>query len=47
MQLAALEKTFQQNQASQFMQQGLTLRDSARFDCRGYLSFGQDCEIFF
>ncbi len=45
MQLAALEKTFQQNQASQFMQQGLTLRDSARFDCRGYLSFGQDCEI--
>jgi bifunctional UDP-N-acetylglucosamine pyrophosphorylase/glucosamine-1-phosphate N-acetyltransferase len=38
MQLAALEKTFQQNQASQFMQQGLTLRDSARFDGRGYLS---------
>ena len=44
-QLAALEKVFQQNQANQFMQQGLTLRDPDRFDCRGRLSFGQDCEI--
>ncbi|SMN13993.1 N-acetylglucosamine-1-phosphate uridyltransferase / Glucosamine-1-phosphate N-acetyltransferase [Bathymodiolus heckerae thiotrophic gill symbiont] len=44
-QLAELERTFQQNQANQFMQQGLTLKDPARFDCRGRLSFGQDCEI--
>jgi bifunctional UDP-N-acetylglucosamine pyrophosphorylase/glucosamine-1-phosphate N-acetyltransferase len=27
------------------MQQGLTLKDPARFDCRGTLNFGQDCEI--
>ncbi len=44
-QLAELERTFQQNQATQFMQQGLMLKDPARFDCRGGLSFGQDCEI--
>ena len=44
-QLAELERTFQKNQATQFMQQGLTLKDPTRFDCRGSLSFGQDCEI--
>ncbi len=44
-QLAELERTYQQNQATQFMQQGLMLKDPARFDCRGSLSFGQDCEI--
>lgn len=44
-QLAELERTFQQNQATGFMQQGLMLKDPARFDCRGTLSFGQDCEI--
>ncbi len=44
-QLAELERTFQQNQASKFMQQGLGLKDPTRFDCRGLLSFGQDCEI--
>ena len=44
-QLAELERTFQQNQAAEFMQQGLGLKDPARFDCRGSLSFGQDCEI--
>lgn len=44
-QLAELERTLQQNQANQFMQQGLTLKDPARFDCRGLLDFGQDCEI--
>ncbi|RUM78673.1 MAG: bifunctional N-acetylglucosamine-1-phosphate uridyltransferase/glucosamine-1-phosphate acetyltransferase, partial [Candidatus Thioglobus sp.] len=27
------------------MQQGLGLKDPARFGCRGNLSFGQDCEI--
>ena len=44
-QLAELERVFQKNQAVSFMQQGLTLKDPARFDCRGTLSFGQDCEI--
>ncbi|EEZ80238.1 MAG: N-acetylglucosamine-1-phosphate uridyltransferase, partial [uncultured Candidatus Thioglobus sp.] len=44
-QLAELERTFQQNQATEFMQQGLTLKDPDRFDCRGTLDFGQDCEI--
>ncbi|SFV82767.1 N-acetylglucosamine-1-phosphate uridyltransferase / Glucosamine-1-phosphate N-acetyltransferase [hydrothermal vent metagenome] len=44
-QLAELERTFQQNQATRFMQQGLGLKDPARFDCRGSLNFGQDCEI--
>ncbi|MEO1939087.1 bifunctional UDP-N-acetylglucosamine diphosphorylase/glucosamine-1-phosphate N-acetyltransferase GlmU, partial [Candidatus Thioglobus sp.] len=44
-QLAKLERTFQLDQATAFMQQGLTLKDPARFDCRGSLSFGQDCEI--
>jgi len=44
-QLAELERVFQKNQAVNFMQQGLTLKDPARFDCRGTLNFGQDCEI--
>ncbi|WP_300428944.1 bifunctional UDP-N-acetylglucosamine diphosphorylase/glucosamine-1-phosphate N-acetyltransferase GlmU [Candidatus Thioglobus sp.] len=44
-QLAELERVFQKNQAVSFMQQGLTLKDPARFDCRGTLNFGQDCEI--
>ncbi len=44
-QLAELEREFQQNQATKFMQQGLTLKDPARFDCRGSFSFGKDCEV--
>ncbi len=44
-QLAELERVFQKNQAVSFMQQGLTLKDPARFDCRGTLNFDQDCEI--
>lgn len=42
-QLAELERAFQHNQAVQFMQDGLTLKDPNRFDCRGTLTFGQDC----
>ncbi len=45
MQLAQLERTLQHNQAKQFMQQGLSLKDPMRFDCRGSLNFGKDCEI--
>ncbi len=44
-QLAELEREFQQHQATKFMQQGLTLKDPARFDCRGSFSFGKDCEV--
>ncbi|WXU00592.1 MAG: Bifunctional protein GlmU [Catillopecten margaritatus gill symbiont] len=44
-QLAELERIFQKNQATQFMQEGLTFKDPSRFDCRGMLNFGQDCEI--
>ncbi|MBW5291225.1 MAG: N-acetylglucosamine-1-phosphate uridyltransferase [Candidatus Ruthia sp. Asou_11_S2] len=44
-QLAELERIFQKNQATQFMQQGLGLKDPNRFDCRGAFTFGQDCEI--
>ena len=42
-QLAALERTFQKNQADKFMLDGLTLKDPLRFDCRGSFSFGKDC----
>jgi len=44
-QLAKLERMLQQNQANKFMQQGLTLKDPTRFDCRGSLDFGKDCEV--
>ena len=44
-QLAELERTHQLNQANEFMQSGLMLKDPNRFDCRGSLSFGTDCEI--
>ena len=44
-QLSELERIHQLNQADQFMRDGLLLRDATRFDCRGELSFGQDCEI--
>ena len=46
-QLAELERIYQQQQAIKYMQLGLSLKDPSRFDCRGDLSFGQDCEIDF
>lgn len=46
-QLAQLERIFQHRKAVQYMQLGLSLKDPSRFDCRGDLSFGQDCEIDF
>ncbi|MEG2920607.1 MAG: bifunctional UDP-N-acetylglucosamine diphosphorylase/glucosamine-1-phosphate N-acetyltransferase GlmU [Acinetobacter sp.] len=42
MQLATLEREFQNNQAKKLMQQGVHLIDPARFDLRGHLSVGQD-----
>jgi len=46
-QLAELERIYQQQKANQYMEQGLSLKDPSRFDCRGELTFGQDCEIDF
>jgi len=44
-QLAELERVFQLRQARQLMEDGLTLRDPARFDLRGELVIGRDVEI--
>ena len=45
MQLAALERQFQNFQAKQLMQQGVHLIDPNRFDLRGTLKCGQDVQI--
>lgn len=44
-QLAELERITQQEQAEEFMLQGLCLKDHNRFDCRGKLNFSKDCII--
>lgn len=44
-QQAQLERFYQQSQAERLMQDGVTLLDPARFDCRGELSVGTDVEI--
>jgi bifunctional UDP-N-acetylglucosamine pyrophosphorylase/glucosamine-1-phosphate N-acetyltransferase len=44
-QLAELERLLQQKQVNAFMADGLGVKDPARFDCRGTLSFGKDCMI--
>ncbi|PLY16902.1 MAG: UDP-N-acetylglucosamine diphosphorylase/glucosamine-1-phosphate N-acetyltransferase [Sedimenticola sp.] len=45
LQLAELERHYQQTQAQRLMRDGVTLRDPARFDLRGSLEAGQDVEI--
>ena len=45
MQLAELERIFQQTQARQLLQNGVTLLDPSRFDLRGSLKHGQDVQI--
>ena len=40
-----MERIHQKNQAEQLMQQGVTLRDPARFDLRGELKCGRDVVI--
>jgi len=45
MQLAELERWYQQQQAQQLMAGGVTLADPARIDCRGRISTGQDILI--
>jgi bifunctional UDP-N-acetylglucosamine pyrophosphorylase/glucosamine-1-phosphate N-acetyltransferase len=44
-QLAELERFFQMKQARQLMRDGVTLRDPARVDIRGNVTFGADCEV--
>ncbi|MBU2897575.1 bifunctional UDP-N-acetylglucosamine diphosphorylase/glucosamine-1-phosphate N-acetyltransferase GlmU [Vibrio hepatarius] len=44
-QLARLERAFQEMQAQKLLEQGVMLRDPARFDLRGELQCGVDCEI--
>ncbi|WP_096086632.1 bifunctional UDP-N-acetylglucosamine diphosphorylase/glucosamine-1-phosphate N-acetyltransferase GlmU [Agaribacterium haliotis] len=44
-QQAELERAFQLDQANELMAQGLCLKDPARFDLRGSLEVGMDCEI--
>jgi bifunctional UDP-N-acetylglucosamine pyrophosphorylase/glucosamine-1-phosphate N-acetyltransferase len=44
-QLALLERTWQQIVASQLMTQGVTMADASRIDVRGELSCGRDVEI--
>jgi bifunctional UDP-N-acetylglucosamine pyrophosphorylase / glucosamine-1-phosphate N-acetyltransferase len=44
-QLAELERVYQQRRASALMEQGVRLADPARFDVRGSLACGQDVEI--
>ena len=43
--LARLERVYQLRQAERFMNNGLSLRDPARFDVRGTLVFAADCSI--
>ncbi|MFW1920196.1 bifunctional UDP-N-acetylglucosamine diphosphorylase/glucosamine-1-phosphate N-acetyltransferase GlmU, partial [Acinetobacter baumannii] len=45
LQLAALEREFQQQQAKELMQQGVTFADPARFDLRGSVKVGHDVRI--
>ena len=44
-QLSAVERIYQKQQATRLMTEGLTLADPERFDLRGTLSFGKDCFI--
>ncbi len=44
-QLAELERVYQQRKAVALMEQGIRLADPARFDVRGTLTCGQDVEI--
>ncbi|MGE0384394.1 MAG: bifunctional UDP-N-acetylglucosamine diphosphorylase/glucosamine-1-phosphate N-acetyltransferase GlmU [Gammaproteobacteria bacterium] len=44
-QLAGLERAYQQARAEELMRAGVTLRDPARFDLRGELSAGRDVVI--
>jgi len=44
-QLSQAERAYQQDKARDLMLKGLTIMDPKRFDCRGELSFKDDCVI--
>ena len=44
-QLSQAERAYQQEKANDLMSKGLTIMDPKRFDCRGELSFKDDCVI--
>ncbi len=44
-QQAQLERIYQRRAAAQLMKAGVTLLDPERFDCRGTLTAGSDCQI--
>ena len=44
-QLSQAERAYQQDKAHDLMSKGLTIMDPKRFDCRGELSFKDDCVI--
>jgi len=44
-QQAQLERSYQLSQAQTLLENGLSLLDPARFDLRGQLAHGEDCEI--
>ena len=44
-QLAVLERTYQENLADKLLEQGVTLSDPSRIDIRGQLNCGKDVEI--
>jgi bifunctional UDP-N-acetylglucosamine pyrophosphorylase/glucosamine-1-phosphate N-acetyltransferase len=44
-QLATLERTYQENYANKLLEQGVTLADPSRIDIRGQLDCGKDVEI--
>ncbi|MDA9029175.1 bifunctional UDP-N-acetylglucosamine diphosphorylase/glucosamine-1-phosphate N-acetyltransferase GlmU [Candidatus Pseudothioglobus singularis] len=44
-QLSQAERAYQQDKANDLMSKGLTIMDPKRFDCRGELSFKDDCVI--
>ena len=43
--LAEAERAHQLKNAEELMKNGLTIKDPSRFDCRGNLTFGNDCII--
>ncbi|MCY4094503.1 MAG: bifunctional UDP-N-acetylglucosamine diphosphorylase/glucosamine-1-phosphate N-acetyltransferase GlmU [Gammaproteobacteria bacterium] len=45
LQLAQVERVFQQRQAENLMKQGVSIADPSRFDCRGTVKTGIDCTM--
>ncbi len=43
--LAGVERIYQMNRAHELLEQGVCLRDPARFDVRGHAQFGRDCVV--